>query len=227
MGAGIVIGSPTAWVLMAKSVSMRERDRPQEAEELIDEAMRIATEQGDPETESWSRGSKALLLADRGDFEAALATARRNCELTEQIGDVFSRVTALTSYAYVQLIAGEDQEALETIELADRLYREAMDTGGESEAWRATLRARALLGLGRDEEALKDAEWAAETARRRGMGWQIPVAHHALAQARAASGAPGVEEALEEAAEAARGRGHLMTLKRIEADRDSLLAAAR
>ena len=76
--------------------------------------------------------------------------ARHNCELTEQLGDVFSRSLALNTLAYVQLAAGENAEALETIELSDRLYREAMGAGGETEGWRSTLRARALLGLGRD-----------------------------------------------------------------------------
>ncbi len=227
LGAGIVVDCPAAWGLMARAVALRERDRPEEAGQLLDEALRLAAEHDDPETAGWARGSKGLLLADRGETEAALALARRNCELTEQLGDVFSRSTALTSMAYVQVSAAEFSEALETIELADRLYREAMGSGGETEAWRSTLRARALLGLGRDAEALEEAEWAAATAERRGMGWQIPTALHALAQARAAAGSAGVEEALEGAAKAATRRQHLMTLRKIEADRSSLLAAAR
>jgi hypothetical protein len=59
------------------------------------------------------------------------------------------------------------------------------------------------------------------------MGWQIPSALHTLAQARAATGTTGVEDALAQATDAATQRGHLMTLRRIEADRDILLAAAR
>jgi tetratricopeptide (TPR) repeat protein len=226
LGAGIVVDCPIAWGLMAKAVALRERDRPREAEELLDEALRLTGKHDDPEAEGWVRGSKSLLLADRGDSEAALALARRNRELVEQLGDVFSLSTALTSMAYVQIAAGEFEEALETVQLADRLYREAMDSGGETEAWRSTLHARALLGLGRDAEALDEIEWAARTAERRGMGWQIPSALHILAQARAATGAGGVEEALERAVKAAESRGHLMTQRRVEADRDSLLAAA-
>jgi class 3 adenylate cyclase/tetratricopeptide (TPR) repeat protein len=226
LGAGIVVDCPAAWGLMAKAVALRERDRPEEAEQLLDQALRLASEHDDPETAGWARGSKALLLADRGETEAALVLARRNCELTEQLGDVFSRSTALTSMAYVQLSAAEFDEALETVSLADRLYREAMGSGGETEAWRSTLRARALLGLSRSAEALEEAEWAAKTAERRGMGWQIPTALHALAQARAAAGTAGVEEALDEGAAAASGRGHIMTLGRIEADRADLTAAA-
>jgi len=226
LGAGIVVDCPIAWALMAKAVAARERDRPDEAEELLDQAQRLAGEHDDPETASWVRGSRSLLVADRGELEAALALARRNCELTEQLGDVFSRSTALTSLSYVQVVAGEHEEALATIERADRLYREAMGAGGETEAWRSTLRARALLGVERRKEALDEIEWAVETARRREMGWQIPSALHTLAQARASTGAPGVEEALDEASRDAERRGHLMTLNKIEADRDNLLSAA-
>jgi tetratricopeptide (TPR) repeat protein len=226
LGAGVVVDCPIAWGLNAKSIALRERNRLEEAEKLLDEALRLAGEHDDHETESWARGSKCLLLADRGETEAALALARRNCELTEQLGDVFSRSTALTSMAYVQHEAGDDETALKTIERADRIYREAMGSGGETEAWRSTLRARALLGLGRTDEALEEAEWAVDTSQRREMGWQVPSALHVLAQARAAIGASGVEEALEMAAEAATSRGHLMTLQRIEAERGELVAGA-
>jgi class 3 adenylate cyclase/tetratricopeptide (TPR) repeat protein len=227
LGAGIVVDCPIAWGLMAKAVALRERDLPEEAGELLDEALRLTVEQDDPETGGWVRGSKSLLLADRGEVEMALGLARRNCEEIERLGDVFSLSTALTSMSYVQISAGEFEQGLESVQLADRLYREAMDSGGETEAWRSTLRARALLGLGRNTEALEEIEWAADTAVRRAMGWQIPTAFHTLAQARAAAGVPGVEKALAQASEAAISRGHLMTQRRIEADRDTLLAAAR
>jgi adenylate cyclase len=227
LGAGIVVDCPIAWALMAKGVALRERDRPLEAEELLDEALRLTEAHDDPETAGWVRGSKSLLLADRGATEAALALARRNRELTERLGDVFSLSTALTSMAYVELAAGRHEDALETIQLSDRLYREAMGSGGETEAWRSTLRARALLGLGRIADALEEAEWAASTSERREMGWQIPSALHALAQARAGAGADGVEDALERAGDAAVSRGHSMTQRRIEADRDELGVRAR
>jgi class 3 adenylate cyclase/tetratricopeptide (TPR) repeat protein len=225
LGAGIVVGCPMAWGPMAKSMALRERDRMDDAAVLLEEALRLAVEQDDPETESWALGTKSLVLADRGETEAALAMIRRNRELTERLGDVFTRCTALTASTYVLLTAGENEEALETVQLADRLYREAMGVGGEAEAWRSTLRARALLALGRDEEALEEAEWAASTAKQREMGWQIPPALHTVAQARAAVGAPGVEQALDEATEFATERGHLMTLRKIEADRETLVAA--
>ncbi len=224
VGAGIVVGSPIAWGLMGKSVAARERGEPEEAERLLDQALRIATDRDDPETEGWCLGSKSAILADRGEIEAALALALRNCELTERLGDVFSRSMALSALAYVHLEAGEYAPALEAVERADAGYREAMGTGGESEGWRGTLRARALLGLDRPEEALAQAEWAVETARRRGMHWQLTPALHTLARARAANDAPEVAEALEEAIAIGKRHGHRMALARIAADRTVLSA---
>ena len=86
----------------------------------------------------------------RRDPEAALAIARRNVELTDRLGDVFSRSLALSNLAWTQLIAEEYEAALEAIEESERLYREAMDNGGEMEGWRGQLRARALILVGRD-----------------------------------------------------------------------------
>jgi class 3 adenylate cyclase/tetratricopeptide (TPR) repeat protein len=227
LGAGIMVGSPRAWGLTAKSVALRERGQIEEAERLLDEAVREASERGDPETESWSLGTKSSVLADRGETEAALALARRNCELTERLGDVFSRSMALSTLCFAHLEAGEHAAALDAIERSDSLYREAMDSGGESEGWRATLRARALLGLGRGADALAEAEWAVATARRRGMNWQLPPALLALAHARAATGTDGIVEALEEATAIAGRHDHQLAMRRIDADRDALMAAAR
>ncbi len=225
IGAGIVIGCPPAWALMARSIALKERDRLEEAERMADESLRMAAEFGDPETESWSRGNKATLMAERGELEGALALAGRNCELTDQLGDVFSRTLALTSLAYVQIAIGDHAEAVETIELSDRTYREAMKAGGEGEAWRGTLRARALLGAGRAGEALEQAVVAADTSREREMHWQLPGALLVLAQARAATGTAGVEDALEEATALCERLDHRLTLRKIDADRSALSAA--
>ncbi len=210
---------------MARSIALKERDRVEEAERVADESLRLAGEHGDPETESWSRGNKSTLMAERGELGPALALARRNCELTDQLGDVFSRTLALTSLAYVQIAIGDHSDAVETIELSDRTYREAMNVGGEGEAWRGTLRARALLGAGRTEEALAQAEAAAATSSEREMHWQLPGALLILAQARAANGSAGVEDALEEGAALCERLDHRMTLRKIEADRAALTTA--
>jgi tetratricopeptide (TPR) repeat protein len=225
LGAGIVIGSPVAWGKMVKSVALRERGDTGEAERLLDSALAESTRRGDPETESWSLGWKAMVLADRGEIEAGLALGLRNCELTERLGDVFSHTVALTSLGYVRLAAGEYAEALEDVERAEHAYREAMGTPGESAGWRGTLRALVLLNLGRTEEARREAEVAVAGSRARGINWQVPLALRALAQARAAAGEEGVSAALDEAEEIAGRLGHRMTLEKIADDRAQLVPA--
>jgi class 3 adenylate cyclase/tetratricopeptide (TPR) repeat protein len=226
-GAGIVIGSPIAWAIMGKGLAWRERGRVDEAEELFNQALRIATEDGDPETASWTRSNLALMQAMRGEVEAGIALARRNCELTERLGDVFSQSLALANLGAAQLAAEDYPAALASIDEAERLYRGAMEGGGEMEAWRAAIRAAALLGVDREEEALEVAAWAADIARERGMLWALPLALQVLAQARAASGQEGAAEALDEAATVATDTGALATLSAIEEAREKIATGAR
>jgi adenylate cyclase len=168
-GAGIVIGCPYAWCLMAKAVIRRDRAEFDAGEELSGSALRIAAEQGDPETASWTRGNLAALLAARGDLDEALGLAQRNYELTERLGDVFSRHWALVYLGFVHLEREDAKAALDYLERGDRLYREAMGNGGEAEAWREAMIAEALLGVGRVPEARERAEHATAVAHERGL----------------------------------------------------------
>ena len=147
--------------------------------------------------------------------------AQRNYELTERLGDVFSRQWALVYLGLVHLERGDAESALDYVERGDRLYREAMGNGGEAEALRTALIAEALLALGRVPEALKRAEQAAAVARERALLWSLPRALRVLARARIASDEPGVEEALAEAEEVATRSGHAIELDAIRAIRDA------
>jgi hypothetical protein len=165
------------------------------------------------------------MMAERGLVEAGLAQAQRNYELTERLGDVFSRAVALTGLGLVQTMASEHAAALKSLDLAEATYREAMNAGGEQEAWRGTIKVWALLGLGRNEEALAQAERMTAVAREREMHWQLPSALLALAQARRANCGDGVEEALDEATQLCNRLGHLQTLRKIEVERGATTAA--
>jgi len=224
-GAGIIIGSPVAWATMAKGLVMRERGELEQAEAQFNTALRIATEEGDPEIASWTRSNQALMLAMRGELDTALALARRNCELTERLGDVFSRSLALSNLGGTQIAAGDYAEALDSLEEAERVYRAAVSDGDEMETWRAGLRAEALVGVGRAEEGLELAEWATEVARERGMLWSLPLDLQALAIARTASGRDGAAAALDEAAEIAERTGAMISLEAVEMTRETLGAA--
>jgi adenylate cyclase len=222
IGAGIIIGSPVAWALGAKAIVRRERGEFEECERLLERGLRIAEEQGDPETASWNRGTKSLLLALQGEAEAGVAVGRRNCELTERLGDVFSRSLALCNLGAAQLAAEDYAGALHSVEEAERLHREAMEGGDELEAWRAAVRAEALTGVGRAEDAVEVAARAAEIARKRELLWSLPLTLLALGRARAAAGQDGVREALDEAAAIATETQGRTTLAAIEEEREAL-----
>jgi class 3 adenylate cyclase/tetratricopeptide (TPR) repeat protein len=224
IGAGVILGSPTAWAVMGKGMVRRERGQYEEAEELFERALALTTEEDDPETASWVRSNQAGLRAVLGDIDGALALAQRNCELTERLGDVFSRSLALANLAWAHLAAGQYDEALAAIEEAERLYREAMDNGGEMEAWRTQMRAQALTGVGRTEEAIEAAEAAIEMAREQGMLWAYPIANLALARALDAAGREGVLEALAEGERVAIETRALSLLKDIRLERDRVTA---
>jgi class 3 adenylate cyclase/tetratricopeptide (TPR) repeat protein len=228
VGAGIVIGNPVAWAMMGKATVRRERAEFEEAERLLDRALELSAETGDPESASWIRSTQSMLLSTRGDLEGGLALARRNCELTEQLGDVFSRSLAISNEAVAQLFADDYEAALGSIEEAESVYREAMGNGGEMEVWRSGVRAEALRGVGRIEECIELSEWAADLGRERGMNWSLPLVLRALGRARIDAGdLERAAEALDEAeAIAARSRA-LVTIAEIEEDRETIAAASR
>jgi adenylate cyclase len=222
IGANIILGSPVAWGLMGKGMVRREKIEFDEAEELFERALRIALDEDDPETASWIRSNQAGLLAMRGESEAGLAIALRNVELTDKLGDVFSRSLALSNLSWAQLNSGDAEGALESIEESERLYRELMDEGGEMAGWRAHLRSQALREVGRVEEAIEAAEWAAETSRSRGLWWTYPAAMLALTRALTAGGRPGALEALGEAERVARETGADTLMIDLAAEREAL-----
>jgi class 3 adenylate cyclase/tetratricopeptide (TPR) repeat protein len=224
-GAGIVIGNPLAWAYMAQGLVGRERGRLEQADALFERALRLATEQGDPEMASWTRSNQALMLAMRGEAEAGVALARRNCELTERLGDVFSRTLSLTNLGGCLLVVGEPAAALDVLEEAERVYRGAVPGGDEMEFWRAGLRTEALTGVGRVEEAIELARWASGGAREREMNWSLPLVLRSLALALDAAGREGAEETLDRAAAIAERSGAITTLAGIEEARQALTAS--
>ncbi|HET8955230.1 MAG TPA: adenylate/guanylate cyclase domain-containing protein [Solirubrobacterales bacterium] len=226
VGANIILGSPRAWGLMGKGMVRREKVEFEAAEKLFDRALQVAIEEDDPETASWVRSNQAGLMAFRGDPEAGLAIARRNVELTDKLGDVFSRSLAFSNLSWAQLNSGDAEGSLESIEESERLYRETMDNGGEMAPWRAHLRSQALRETGRVEEAVEAAKWAVESSRERGFLWTYPAALLALSRALRAAGRPGSAEPLAEAERVARETGAETLLLDIEAERNQLGSSA-
>jgi predicted ATPase/class 3 adenylate cyclase len=225
-GNGIVIGCPYAWCLMAKAIIRRDTGDLEASQEFSDQALRVAAAEGDPETESWTKGNLAVVLCYKGDLDGALALAQRNYELTERLGDVFSRHWALLYLGYVHLERGEAEAALDYISRSDSLYMEAMGTGGEAEGWRKAMLAQALLDAGRVPEALERAEEAVKVTRDHDLNWGRPRALRTLARVRLAAGEPGVDELLEEAESFASENGQTLELEDIRAVRETAAAGS-
>jgi adenylate cyclase len=227
IGAGLIVGCPLAWAYGIKALARREQGDFEACERLLHKSLRISEAQGDLETTSWNQATQGLLYAMRGEASAGVAVERRNCETTERLGDVFSRSLALANLGATQLAAGEFAGALESLEEAERLHREAMGGGDEQEAWRAALRADALTGVDRAEEAEELAAWAAEVARKRELLWSLPLSLLAQGRARAALGRDDAREPLDEAAALAEHSGAMPVLEVIEEERAALAPAPR
>ena len=93
LGAGVVIGCPTAWARMAKAVALRERDHREEAEKLLTEGLRIADEQDDPETAGWLCGIRSRTWPT-GRKRGGGCHGPPQLRADRQLGDVFSRSVA-------------------------------------------------------------------------------------------------------------------------------------
>ena len=226
LGNGIVIGCPHAWAFMAKGIIARDRGQDEDAHRFFEDALRIAADQGDPETESWTRGNLAMMRAHRGEHDEALALAQRNYETTERLGDVFSRHWALFNLGYVHLEREEFEAALDYLERADQVYMEAMGKGGEAEGWRAALHSRALLGVGRVAEALERARHAAAVNRDRGIRWGLPTSLVALAEASIAAGEGDPGALLDEAETVLKETGRVFELDDVARLRNALVEAS-
>jgi class 3 adenylate cyclase/tetratricopeptide (TPR) repeat protein len=225
-GAGIIIGCPVAWGIMVKGLLRRERGDLDAGLKASDEALRIAAEHGDPETESWTRGMKIMTLDLMGDIDEALALAHRNYELTERLGDVFSRTWALCYLGFARIYKQDFEGAVTALEEAERIYRSAMGRGGEAQGWRGALRAEALLGLDRVPEALAIAEEASAASHRDGMLWAHARAARILGRARAAAGDPAADEAFQDAEETAAQVGMAIEVEAAREDRRAVATAS-
>jgi class 3 adenylate cyclase len=227
IGAGIIVGCPMAWAYGIKAIACRERGEFEECERLLQESLGLAEAEGDLETMSWNRSTQGLLYAMRGEASAGVAVGRRNCETTERLGDIFSRSLAIANLGAAQLVAEDFSGALESLEEAERLHREALGGGDEQEGWRAALRAEALTGVGRAKEAEQIAAWAAEVARKRELFWSLPLSLLAQGRARVALKRDDACDPLDEAAALAESSGAVPIQEVIEEERAALAAAPR
>ena len=105
--------------MLAKAVY--EQGRYDEAEELSREAER-STRPNDVHSHIVWRGTRAKVLARRGELEAAEQLAREAVDFAEASDFLHSHADALTDLAEVLALAGRSEEAASAIELAIDLH---------------------------------------------------------------------------------------------------------
>ncbi len=98
-----------------------EQGRYDEADELSHEAER-SSRPNDVHSHIVWRGTRAKVLARRGDFEAAEKLAREAVEYAEASDFLHSHADALTDLAEVLALAGRPEESAPAIEAAIRLH---------------------------------------------------------------------------------------------------------
>ncbi|MBK8293654.1 MAG: AAA family ATPase [Solirubrobacterales bacterium] len=226
VGSGIVVGCPYAFCLTFKGNICRDRGDFDAAQEYFDSALKIASDQGDLEAGIWARGGLSWQLFMLGRTDDALRLAQRNRDISERLGDVFSRHFALLCLGWVHCERGEYEPALDFLESADRLYREAMGGGGEVEPLREATLADALLGLGRIPEALERAERGVTVGREGGLGWTLIPALRIAAKVRDAAGESGAVELLDEAEALASANRQTVELGKIQETRDAVASGS-
>jgi tetratricopeptide (TPR) repeat protein len=121
LGAEDVLGSTIYW----HGMSLWSGGRPQEALPRVDEALRLAIEDGNDEFECRSRGLRAMVLADLGDLSAAseeLDLAESRCN---EAGFLNLAVWMLARRAY--LYARENREIAAVTQELSKAFVYAVD----------------------------------------------------------------------------------------------------
>ncbi len=141
------------------------------AREQIESAIRLADlmefAQGSGEKRAWL----SLLLAQRGDFDAAQAIAAEAMAIYETVGDKFTPLVLLSAFALMSL-SGDDPAA--ALEHTDRI-RQILPPGYDAPVWVEFegVEIEALVAAGRAAEA--EERIASLERRTRTQGWLRPL----------------------------------------------------
>ncbi|HEX6652032.1 MAG TPA: adenylate/guanylate cyclase domain-containing protein [Thermoleophilaceae bacterium] len=152
VAAGISVGCPYAFCFDLKGLVLTDMGELDEARRMLDQARKIAGEQGDSETVAWSHMKSCWLGYFLGDSEAALGHAQQALEISERIGEPFSRAWSWTFLGLAKWMRGEWQAAVEAYERARAISTERR-TAIEGEAVRLAFLAECHFRLGDLERA--------------------------------------------------------------------------
>jgi class 3 adenylate cyclase/tetratricopeptide (TPR) repeat protein len=154
--------------------------RLDEAARDLDDALRLAREQGEIENLGWVHGAYVMLAEYCGETGSVLEHARQLVEIAERMGSSFSRVFAYRVLGLAHLLREEWSEAVGPLEQALAIARER-GVGREQEPIMLTHLARAAVASGEATRARAAAEEAVALARRLGTRFMECAAQTALA----------------------------------------------
>jgi class 3 adenylate cyclase/tetratricopeptide (TPR) repeat protein len=165
IGAALV-PCPLAQNLLQKGGFLTDMGRLDEARELIDRGLRMAAEQDATETVGWGHLWSVGQAYRSGDPERAMVHAQESIEISERIGDAFSRTWAWSWMGCASAMGEHWDQAIDAIERAQAISEEHR-TAADSESWSLVWLAEAYHGLGESERAISVARESVALARGR------------------------------------------------------------
>jgi adenylate cyclase len=182
LGGGFGVTSPYAFCLTVKAPTLCFMGRLEESAAALEEALRVAVEQGDVETEGWAHHFCVLLARYNGQTETALAHATRADEIAEHSGSFLSRIYSLGYLGHAHLMLGHTGEAIAAFERSVALAHEA-HTGLDLEPFVLAGLGEALLEAGDSARALQSASKAVDLALERATRLVLPTCYRVFAEA--------------------------------------------
>ena len=116
-------GPALAHVLADRSLNMLRLGQDHRAEELAQEAYRMAEVDRDQRGLARAHNALGILARSKGQVELAADHFSQSLTLAESLNDPAARVAALNNLALVRQVAGETEEAIRLTELALTLCR--------------------------------------------------------------------------------------------------------
>jgi class 3 adenylate cyclase/tetratricopeptide (TPR) repeat protein len=229
LGSASAIVSPYAWLLLWRGLLQGWTGSLDEGKLAIEQALEIARDDEDPETEAFSHMMLVRLGELAGNPEGVIEHARAGVEIAERAGGAFWRGNAHQCLAIAHVLRGEWDDAVVAVEHALALSRRR-DVGREGEPMSLAFLSRAHLGRGEAGAALAAADEAVALARSCGTkGWELYARHHralALVAVEGARGAGAAAVELERALELVEVTGARGFEPRLRRELASLAAGA-
>ena len=124
VGAGSNLGCPYAFCLGIKGLNLVNLGELEEARRLLEQARKLAREQGDIETVGFCHTLSAWHAYFQGDPETALGHAQEAIQIAERTGSAYSRAWSWFWLGLAERMRGEWQRAIEALERSAAIARE-------------------------------------------------------------------------------------------------------